>query len=68
MTNHLNPIVRAMGILCLAQTAKDDSFMVLLSHSNDEAVVYLSQGCFRSEITVGEFAKRLLADPNFLDP
>ena len=68
MINHLNPIVRAMGLLCLAQTAKDDSFMVLLSHSNDGAVVYLSRGCFRSEITVGEFAKRLLINPDFLDP
>ena len=68
MTKHLNPIVRAMGLLCLAQTAKDESFLVLLSHSNDATVVYLHQGCFLSQITISEFAKRLLVDPDFLDP
>ncbi len=68
MVNHWNPIVRAMGLLCLAQTEKDESFHVLMSHSNDEAEVYLHQGCLVSKITVGEFAKRLLTEPDFLDP
>jgi hypothetical protein len=68
MVNHPNPIVRAMGLLCLAQTEKDESFQVLMSHARDEAVVYLHQGCLVSKITVGEFAKRLLTEPDFLDP
>lgn len=68
MLNHFNPIVRAMGLLCLAQKEKDESFLILLAHTNDEAVVHLHQGCFISEITIGEFAKRLLIDPDFLDP
>jgi hypothetical protein len=67
MLNHFNPIVRAMGLLCLAQKEKDESFLILLAHTNDEAVVRLSQGCLVSEITIGEFAKRLLIDPDFLD-
>lgn len=68
MLNHFNPIVRAMGLLCLAQKEKDESFIILLAHTKDEAVVYLQRGCLRSEITIGEFAKRLLIEPDFLDP
>jgi hypothetical protein len=68
MVNHPNPLVRAMGLLGLAKTAKDESFMLLLSHSNDETVVRLQRGCLASEITMGEFAKSLLIDPDFLDP
>ena len=68
MVNHFNPIVRAMGLLCLAQTEKDESLLILLSHAKDEAEVYLHQGCLVSKITVGEFAKRLLTEPDFLDP
>lgn len=67
MLNHVDPIVRAMGLLCVAQSAKDESFWVLLSHSDDKAVVYLHRGCLVSQITIGEFAKRLLVDPDFLD-
>ena len=67
MLNHFNPIVRAMGLLCLAQKQRDESFMILLAHTSDETVVRLSRGCLLSEITIGEFAKRLLIDPDFLD-
>ena len=68
MINHFNPIVRAMGLLCLAQTQKEESLELLLFHSNDETVVSLHRGCLMSKITVGEFAKRLISDPHFLDP
>ncbi len=68
MVNHFNPIVRAMGLLCLAQTEKDASLQILMSHSRDEAEVYLHEGCLMSKITVGDFAKRLLIEPDFLDP
>src|SRR5258705_9894990 len=45
MVNHRNPIVRAMGLLCLTQTASEENVLLLLSHWKDEAVVYLHQGC-----------------------
>ena len=66
MVNHPNAIVRAMGLLCLTQTEGD--VLVLLTHWKDETVVWLSQGCMRSQITIGEFAQRLLRSPHFLDP
>ena len=68
MVNHRNPIVRAMGLLCLTQTASDENVLLLLSHWKDEAVVYLHQGCIVRKITIGEFAQRLLSNPHFLDP
>jgi hypothetical protein len=68
MVNNRNPIVRAMGLLCLTQRASDESALLLLSYWNDEAVVYLHQGCLVRRITIGEFAQRLLSNPHFLDP
>jgi hypothetical protein len=68
MANQRNPIVRAMGLLCLAQADRDESILILLSHWNDAEEVYLHQGCIVSRITVGEFAQRLLMNPHFLDP
>jgi len=63
-----NPVVRAMGILCLAQTDLYKHFLTLLSHTKDKEEVYLAHGCIISRITVGEFANRLLANPYFLEP
>jgi hypothetical protein len=68
MVNHRNPIVRAMGLLCLTQTASDENVLLLLSHWKDDEMVYLNQGCIVSKITIGEFAQRLLRNPHFLDP
>jgi hypothetical protein len=68
MANQRNPIVRAMGLLCLAQADSGESMLILLSHWNDVEEVYLHQGCFVSRITVGEFAQRLIMNPHFLDP
>jgi len=67
MVNQRNPIVRAMGLLCLAQTDKDQYFLLLLSHWKDTERVYLHQGCIVSRITVGEFVQRLFLDSHFLD-
>jgi len=67
MVNQRNPIVRAMGLLCLAQTDKDQYFLLLLSHWKDTERVYLHQGCIVSRITVGEFVQRLFLDAHFLD-
>jgi len=67
MVDHRNPIVRAMGLLCLIQATNDDSIFIILSHWKDDGVVYLHQGCNVSKITVGEFAQRLLSNPRYLD-
>ena len=63
-----NPVVRAMGLLCLAQTDFNKHFLTLLSHTKDKEEVSLAHGCVISRITVGEFANRLLANPYFLEP
>jgi len=68
MVNQRNPIVRAMGLLCLAQTDQDESFFLLLSHWSDAEEINLHQGCIVSKITVGEFVQRLFINPHFLDP
>jgi hypothetical protein len=68
MLNDRNPIVRAMGILCLAQSEADSRHAILLSHINDKEEVFLHQGCIVSRITIGEFTRRLLNNPYFLDP
>ena len=63
-----NPIIKAMGLLCLARIDFDKYWLVLLSHWQDNEEVYLHQGCIVSKITVGEFTQRLLRNPYFLDP
>jgi len=68
MVNNRNPIVRAMGLMCLAQTDRDQYFLLLLSHWTDPEQVSLHQGCIVSKITVGEFVQGLLVNPYFLDP
>ena len=68
MLRDRNPVVRAMGLLCLAQADVDEHYLVLLSHTKDKEEVYLGEGCIVSKITVGEFAQRLLSNPYFLNP
>ena len=72
MLNDGNPIVRAMGLLCLAQTNAVEHFFehsfTLHGHTGDTEEVYLHDGCITSRITIGEFAKRLLQNPYFLEP
>jgi hypothetical protein len=60
------PVVRAMGLLCLAQLNAEKYRALLSPHTTDKESVYLSQGCIGSTITVGEFAERLLKNPFFL--
>lgn len=71
MLNDNNPIVRAMGLLCLAQSGADEhSFehsFTLLAHTGDTEEVYLHDGCLISKITIAEFARRLLQNPYFLE-
>jgi hypothetical protein len=67
MLDDKNPIVRAMGLLCLAQLDVEKYRATLLSHTTDEEYVYLNQGCLVSTITVGEFVTKLLKNPYFLN-
>jgi hypothetical protein len=62
-----NPIVKAMGLLCLAQVDPHKYWFTLLSHGKDNEEVYLHQGCIMSKVTIGEFTQRLLSNPYFLD-
>ena len=68
MVNQRNPIVRAMGLLCLAQTDRDQYLLLFLAHWKDPERVALHQGCIVSQVTVGEFVQRLFVNPYFLDP
>ena len=68
MLNDNNPIVRAMGLLCLAQSDADEHSFTLLGHTGDKEEVYLHDGCLISKISIGQFAQRLLANPYFLEP
>jgi len=68
MLHDRNPILRAMGLLCLAQADADGHYLTLLLHTKDKEEVYLHEGCIISKITVGEFARRLLDNPYFLEP
>ncbi len=68
MARDRNPIVRAMGLLCLAQTNADENYVMLLLHAKDKAEVYLHEGCIVSKITVGEFVQRVMSNPHFLEP
>ena|SRR5882672_4962533 len=61
------PVVRAMGLLCLAQVDRDKYWLTLLSYLKDNEKVYLSEGCVVSQITIGEFAQQLLRNPDFLE-
>lgn len=68
MANQRNPIVRAMGLLCLAQTDWNQFLDFVLSNWQDPETVFLLQGCLITRLTVGEFVQRLFANPHFLDP
>ena len=68
MASNRNPIVRAMGLLCLAQTDPDQGFPLLLFHWTDQELVFFHRGCLLSQITVGEFVQALFVNPHFLDP
>lgn len=68
MLNDSNPIVRAMGLLCLAQSDAEEHSFTLLAHTGDTEEVYLHDGCLISKITIAEFVRRLLQNPYFLEP
>ena len=67
MVHSRNPIVKAMGLLCLAQVDSDKYWFTLLAHGSDKEEVYLHRGCVVSKLTIGEFTQRLLSNPYFLE-
>jgi hypothetical protein len=68
MTNDKNPVVRAMGLLCLAQSIPAEDRVILWAHVSDKETIYFHQGCGFSMITVGDFTKELIRNPYFLEP
>lgn len=61
-----NPLVRVMGLVCLAQLDFEKHSQTLRAHAIDQAVVALSDGCVISHPTVGRIAGMLLQNPDFL--
>jgi hypothetical protein len=61
-----NVTVKVMGLVCLAQLGVERHGDLLRLHSSDGRRVRVSKGCVSYETTVGEIARRLLAEPGFL--
>lgn len=61
-----NPVVRMMGLVCLAQTLSRAEFEnIARSQANDNERVDYMMGCFILHATVGKIAAELVKDPNF---
>lgn len=61
-----NPLVRVMGLVCLAQLDFEKHSRTLRAHAIDKAVVTLAHECVISHPTVGRIAGMLLENPDFL--
>ena len=58
LTEDENPVVRSMGILCLAKHTK--SANKLKKHITDSGIIYyFPGGCIGTRITVGKFVRNL---------
>ena len=66
MLDDRNPVVRVMGLVCLAQLDAGDRAALIGSRVGDGGEVRLFVGCVTTRATVGGIASRLLSDPNFL--
>ena len=62
----VNPVVRVMGLVCLAQTDFEKYAPTLRTFLIDKAEIDLAHHCTIGRTTVSEIAERLLKDPNFL--
>ncbi len=62
-----NPMVRAMGLACLVQVDPEAHEEVVRNHTADAGMIGMLEGCVASKITVGEFARRLIEDPEYLE-
>src|SRR5258706_1267855 len=57
------PIVRAMGLLGLAQQSDERATRRIIAHLHDRArLAYFPGGCMGSTVPLGVFARELLAD------
>jgi len=66
LTEDENPVVRSMGVLCLAKHTK--SANKLKKHITDSGIIYyFPGGCMGTRITVGKFVRNLLLAVNHLD-
>lgn len=66
MAEDENPVVRCMGLLCLAQNKQ--SLNVLKEHIADRDIVhYCPGGCMVGRITVGGFVRELFNNANHLE-
>jgi hypothetical protein len=66
LTTDENPVVRSMGLLCLAQNKK--SIQVLKEHLSDQDIIeYQPLGCIISRTTIGQFTRNLLHNANHLE-
>jgi len=68
MTKNTKPIIRAMGIVCLAKSdiKKYKSFIQSL-YNDTEEVGFLPHGCVISRISIGNFAKNIIEDSKFIE-
>lgn len=62
-----NPVMRAMGLVCLAQLDDERYRGLLNSHLDDREEAVLAVGCIIGRVTIGEIVKRLIENPNFLE-
>ncbi|MHC4351479.1 MAG: ankyrin repeat domain-containing protein [Planctomycetota bacterium] len=69
MTRDDNPVVRAMGLICLARHDRTRYEETIQSFYSDRTEVrYMPMGCILGGTTLGELAMRILQDPDALDP
>jgi hypothetical protein len=61
-----NPVVRVMGLVCLAQSDRAAYAEVARAQRRDRAHVSYMIGCVIRHSTVAQFAERLAEDPFFL--
>jgi hypothetical protein len=61
-----NPVVRVMGLVCLAQTDRAAYAEIAKSQRLDRADVSYMIGCVISHATVAQIADRLIENPFFL--
>jgi hypothetical protein len=65
LTTDESPVVRSMGLLCLAQNGM--CVQTLKEHLSDNGIVgHFPLGCVGTRITVGSFVRKLLHDPSHL--
>lgn len=69
MTQNDSPVVRAMGLICLARHDRTRYEKTIQSFYSDRTEVpYMPMGCIIGRETLGKLARSILEDPDALDP